>query len=37
VIILKKLRSEVKFESIDALTKQIDADTKQARIFFNNN
>jgi riboflavin kinase/FMN adenylyltransferase len=36
VIILKKLRSEVKFESIDALTKQIDADTKQARIFFNN-
>lgn len=36
VIILKKLRSEIKFESIKALTAQIDADTKQARIFLNN-
>jgi riboflavin kinase/FMN adenylyltransferase len=36
VIILKKLRSEIKFESINALTAQIDTDTKQARIFLNN-
>ncbi|MCJ8320647.1 MAG: bifunctional riboflavin kinase/FAD synthetase [Colwellia sp.] len=36
VIMLKKLRSEMKFESINALTEQINEDSKQARIFLAN-
>lgn len=33
VILLKKLRNELKFESLEALTEQIDKDSKQARAF----
>ena len=33
VTLLKKLRNEMKFESIDALTHQIDLDSKQAQTF----
>jgi len=36
VIMLKKLRNEMKFESINALTDQIDKDSKQARSFLEN-
>lgn len=36
VIMLKKLRNEIKFESITALTEQIDKDSKQARSFLEN-
>ncbi len=36
VNMLKKLRNEMKFESINALTKQIDIDSKQARDFIIN-
>lgn len=36
VVMLKKLRNEIKFESIDALTKQISIDSEQAREYVKN-
>lgn len=37
VVLLKKIRQEHKFETINALTEQINRDSKEARLFFNLN